>query len=260
MADCREIEQALAPYAEGGGDALERARVEAHLQACPSCRSRAANERTAHELLRARREHLRACAPDRLRQRCAAASAPPTAPVAAHTRPRPWARLSIAATLVFAGGLFLLFGLGTTVDSYATLLAADHIKCFKFSPQGAPPADVEALGESWQRAHGWPLRIAAGALDDPEDLELIGLRRCGSTQGHVAHVLYRWRGEPLSVYVLNDRLQGIADLGRGNYAQVKKLGEQEIIWSDRGRTYAVVARASVSDLQRVAGNVRRRIE
>jgi anti-sigma factor RsiW len=32
------------------------------------------------------------------------------------------------------------------------------------------------------------------------------------------------------------------------------------MWSDRGRTYAIVARASASDLQRVAAHVRRRIE
>jgi anti-sigma factor RsiW len=259
MADCRDIERALAPYVEGGGEAPDRARIAAHLETCPDCRARAAAERSAYELLRARHHALRACAPDRLRQRCAAASAAMRAPVPAPLLSRPWARLSMAATVVIAGGFFLLFGLGTSVDSYATQLAADHIKCFKFPP-GSTPADGRVLGNSWEQAHGWPLRISDAGPDATEDLELVGLRRCGSTLGRVAHVLYRWRGQPLSVYVLNDRLPDITSLGRNRYAQVKKLGEQEIIWSDRGRTYAVVARASIPDLQRVATQVRRRIE
>jgi anti-sigma factor RsiW len=260
MSDCREIESSLAPFVEGVNEACDRANIEAHLEACPACREGVDAERTAHELVRARRHELRGVAPDRLRARCAAAAAPARLigqPVAY----RPWFRLSMAATLVLAGSFVLLLGLGRGVESYAAQLAADHVKCFTFPP-ATPTADVAALGRSWQEANGWPLRIAAGGTDDPEGLELVGLRRCGSTQGRVAHLLYRWRSEPLSVYVLNHQLPGIIDLQRGAfaYAHLRRLGEEEIIWSERGRTYAVVARASAADLQRVATHVRWRIE
>jgi anti-sigma factor RsiW len=259
MSDCRGIESSLAPFVEGDEGACDRAHVETHLEACPACRDLADAERTAHELVRARRHELRGTAPDRLRARCAAAAHPVPMPAVRSTPP--WLRFSMAATLVLAGGFVLLLGLGRGVESYAAQLAADHVKCFTFPP-ASPAADVASLGRSWQEANGWPLRIAAGGPDDPEGLELVGLRRCGSTRGRVAHLLYRWRDAPLSVYVLNQQLPGLGDLQRRSfgYAHLKRLGEEEIIWSERGRTYAVVARASAADLQRVATHVRWRIE
>lgn len=258
MSDCREIESSLAPFVEGDEGACDRAHIETHLEACPACRERADAERTAHELVRARRHQLRGTAPDRLRARCAAAAANRLAPPVSTRR---WLRLSLAATVVLAGGLVLLLALGGGVESYAAQLAADHVKCFTFPP-AAPRADLQAIGRSWHETHGWPLRIEAGGGDDAEGLELVGLRGCGSTQGRVAHLLYRWRDRPLSVYVLNHQLRGMSDFERGRrgYAHLRRLGEQEIIWSDRGRTYAVVARASAADLQRVATHVRWRIE
>lgn len=153
----------------------------------------------------------------------------------------------------------VLIGLSNSVEVYATQLAADHVKCFTFPPERTA-SSAEGLSRAWHQWQGWPIRIPPAA--PAEQLELVGVRRCGSTRGRVAHVLYRWRGQPLSVYVLNSELPGAADGVDPDHPHgaVKKLGEQEIIWSDRGRTYAVVARASVTDLQRVAGYVRGRIE
>jgi hypothetical protein len=214
--------------------------------------------RTTRELLRTRCRDLRGRAPESLRQRCAAQRA------LAGPRPgllgrRPWVSLSLAASAVLAVMVFALFGWGSSVETYAAQLALDHIKCFQFPPDAAH-ADVEALGQQWLAANGWPIKVAPASR--PEALELVGLRRCGSTRGQVAHILYRWHGEPLSVFVLNGRADE-AD-GRSQLADhdetVRKLGEQEIIWSERGRTYAVVARARPEDLQRVAAYVRHRIE
>jgi hypothetical protein len=160
--------------------------------------------------------------------------------------------------VVLATSVFLIFGIGSTVETYAAQLALDHLKCFQFPPDMT--ADIEVIGHNWQAANGWPLKVAAAS--EAEHLELLGIRRCGSSQGHVAHVLYRWRGEPLSLYVLNGRVEHVAEDDHDPMAHdaVKKLGEQEIIWSNRGRTYAVVARASLADLEQVALYVRRRIE
>jgi hypothetical protein len=74
----------------------------------------------------------------------------------------------------------------------------------------------------------------------------------------VAHLLYRWRGQPLSVYVLNRRLEDAH--GPDTHDSITKLGEHVIIWSDRGRTYAVVAQRSLPELEQIAGYVRRTVE
>ena len=265
MPNCQEIEPALAAYAEGASAGPDRERVEAHLQACPVCRSRAAAERSACELLRARRTELRGCAPEALRRRCAAQGAAP-APALVPQR-RPWVPLSLAASLVFAAGLLLMFGLGGSVETYAAQLAVDHMKCFQFPPN--ENADVTVLGKQWRDANGWPLRIAPS--EKAEGLELIGMRRCGSTRGRVAHMLYRWRGQPLSVYVLNSRIKDNAESApaadatlahdhanhAAEYEGVRKFGMEEIIWEEGGRTYTVVAQAPDSELRRVASYVRR---
>jgi anti-sigma factor RsiW len=256
---CETFEAKFSAYVDGECPADQRAAVEAHLQACHRCRSRVASERTTHELLRARCRDLRGCAPAALRQRCAAQRAL-AAPAPGRLVRRRWVSLSLAASAALAVTVFALFGWGSSVETYAAQLALDHIKCFQFPPEAAQP-DVDLLGREWLAANGWPLKVAAASA--PEKLELIGLRRCGSTRGRVAHILYRWRGEPLSVFVLNaraDEADGRSELAAHDHDAVRKLGEQEIIWSERGRTYAVVARARIDDLQRVAAYVRHRIE
>jgi anti-sigma factor (TIGR02949 family) len=259
MADCREVESELTAYVDGECALSDRETIEAHLQACPSCRARATSERAAHELLRAKCRDLRGCAPDALRRRCAAQRAAASAHKTIFGGRRTWVRLSLAASLVMATGVFLLFGWGSSVETYAAQLAVDHLKCFQ-TVRSTTADDAEMLGQKWQASHGWPLRIAEPS--DAEGLQLVGVRQCGSTKGRTAHIMYRWRGEPLSVYVLNDRVENAADASQNPDAHdvVSRLGEQEIIWSTRGRTYAVVARAPVADLERVARYVRRRIE
>ena len=251
--ECRDVEPQLTAYADGECVAEALGHVEAHLHRCPACRQRLAAERAAHELLHARCRDLRGSAPPGLRERCAAQR---HAVAARRSAVRSLVPLSIAASIVMLAGLVFLFGWGSAVETYAAQLAVDHLKCFQFAPE-AGPADLAGMGRDWQRTSGWPLRIPASS--DADGLQLLGIRRCGSTSGRVAHILYRWRGEPLSVYVLNHRVDDLAD-GSATPSVVKKLGEQEVIWADQGRTYAVVAHASMQDLQQVVQYVRRRIE
>jgi len=257
MANCQDIEANLAAYVDGECGAVDRTVVEEHVRVCPPCRARVVSERATHDLLHERRLGLRGCAPDTLRQRCAAHRAIGASDAA--VRRRPWIPLSLAATLMLATGVLLLFGWGSSVETYAAQLAADHLKCFQFPPE-AVAVDAVAAGRTWQAANGWPLRVAASV--PAEQLELLGVRRCGSTSGRVAHLLYRWRGQPLSVYVLNKRLEQAVEAGhQPDHDSVVRLGEQAIIWSEKGRTYAVVARRrSVPDLEQVVPYVRRAIE
>jgi anti-sigma factor RsiW len=239
----------FAPYVDGAAEPHVRAEVDAHLSRCPPCRERVAIERAAHEAVCGRRGLLRDCAPEHLRRRCAAQRGP------APARPRPFIRrtvvpVSLAASLLLvAAMLFMTFA--PQVEVLAAQLAADHVKCFYMS-SAAQPADATLLSREWASARGWSLKIPPGTPD--HNLELLDVRRCGSTDGIVAHLMYRWRGSPLSVYVMNSE----SSRARAEAQFVETLGQEAVIWTGAGRTYAVVAEANKAELDPVVQYVRAR--
>ena len=125
----------------------------------------------------------------------------------------------------------------------------DHAKCFQFAPQPAIVPDARAISREWSAARGWDIKVPESTAS--ENLELLGVRRCISTEGLTAHLMYKWRGQPLSVYVLN---RAHADVGPVPQV-VERLGQETVMWSKGDRTYAVVARGSRSDVQHVASYV-----
>src|SRR5688572_32105219 len=175
MGDCRDIESQLAAYVDGEGDVFERGRVEAHLERCPPCRGRAVTQRAAHDLLVARRPGLRGCAPDALKHRCAAQRAL-TAGRAGLLGRRSWVPLSLAASVVLAAALFVMFGWGSSVDTYAAQIVTDHERCFQ-SPPDVRSLDPMALARAWEDTNGWPITVLGSS--ESESLQLLGLRRCG---------------------------------------------------------------------------------
>jgi anti-sigma factor RsiW len=253
---CQQIEPLFAAYVDDEAATAERATVDAHLRACAPCRDRIAGERAAREVLRARRADLRPCASDALRARCAAHRLPASTRSALLTR-RALIPLSLAAALLLAvsGSLFFF---GNTVEVLAAQLAVDHVKCFQFPPDRV---QIDPLTEarSWEKKYGWSLKVPASAAS--EELELIGVRRCLSTEGRVAHMMYRWHGQPLSIFVVNSRMRGRRQDRPGDIEEsVAKMGENTVIWSHGDRTYAVVARDPSPDLQQVVRYVRRASE
>jgi anti-sigma factor RsiW len=251
MPRCRDVELLFTAYVDGEAAPPERATVDAHLHACPPCRDRVAGERAAREVLRARRSSLRPCASNALRTRCAAQRIAPAIRGGVLTR-RAWAPLALAAAVLLAVSGALFFA-GNSVEVLAAQLAVDHVKCFQFSPERGA-VDPLAEARKWEAGYGWALKVPASAA--AEQLELLGVRRCISSEGRVAHMMYRWRGQPLSVFVLNSRVRGRPGAGEVNEI-VDKLGEQAVIWSRGDRTYAVVARRPAPGLQEVARYVRR---
>jgi anti-sigma factor RsiW len=254
MPNCRDIESKLAGYIDREQPAADRLAVEAHLSTCPSCRARALSEQTAHQLLCSHRDALRGCAPSGLRKRCAGHWRPSR--TAGSVDRRPWVPVSLAASIILATAVFLVFGWGSSVETYAAQLAADHLKCFQFPPDPSSAHDITLVGKTWQETAGWALKVAA--TTPSEQLELIGVRRCASSRGRVAHVFYKWRGEPLSVYVLNHRFDRAPDAAHDH--DFNKLGEHAIVWTEHERTYAVVASRHLSDLHHAAVYVRRSVE
>jgi anti-sigma factor RsiW len=262
---CAEVEPLLAAYVDGEASAGERATIDTHLARCEPCRHHEAHERTMRGVLRARRHELGACASPQLRTRCAAAFAPAAAARVPHaTRTfaprtfarRTWIPLSFAATLLLAVSAVFIIGLNGSVEALATQLAMDHVKCFQLSPVHGT-VDASAAGQAWYQHYGWLLRIPRS--QPTEQLELVDVRRCLSTEGITAHLMYRWRGTPLSVYVLNSVPKSDAPIETrlsSRERQLSTIGQQEIIWSAGGRTYAVVGKGQRSDLERVAQYVR----
>ena len=254
MAKCQDIEPQLTAYVDGEVGEAERSRLETHLQRCPPCRARVASEQATHDLLLSKRAELRGCAPAALRHRCAAQRA------FAAGRSRVLSRrllvpLSLAASGGLAAALLLIFGWSSSVETYAAQLADDHVSCFRVPPEGGL-VNAASLAAAWQSSNGWPLTIPESS--DEHGLTLLGVRRCGSTQGVVAHVLYRWWGQPLSVYVLNDTVDRIVDASHNPQAHdtVAANGEHAVMWTRNGRTYAVVARGRPADVEAVAAYIR----
>ncbi len=154
--------------------------------------------------------------------------------------------LSLAASLLLAIGAVFALGLNDSVEALAAGLTLDHVKCFNISPRARPAPDVHAVEARWQSRQGWALSVPDSAPD--QNLELINVRRCLSTDGRVAHLMYLWRGEPLSVYVLPRVL--------GRDRVMDSMGHETAIWSANGRTYAVLANGHPQDFAAMVGYVK----
>jgi anti-sigma factor RsiW len=226
---CREVDEQLAAYIDGEQPAGARKSMDAHLVACPSCRGNAERERTARDLIRTHRDRLRTTAPPALHARCETASRTEPSP-ARRSAIRAWMPLSLAATLLLAVGGVFVFGLNDRVEALAAGLVLDHSKCFKIAPAAGndDAAEDEAL---WAKNQGWAITVPPSSPD--EQLTLVDVRRCLTADGWSAHLMYRWRGKPLSVYVV--------PMVVGSAAPSETLGHETEIWADNGRTYAVLA-------------------
>ena len=231
MKNCREVEPLKTPFVDGEAGEADRAAVESHLTACGPCRDEVAVETAARDVVVARREELRGTCPDALR--ASVASALTRKPVAAGFRRKAitWAPMSIAATLVLAAAAFFALGLTDKTQALAFQTTIDHAKCVRFN-NSAVPADPIAEARRWMTTYGWPVKVAASR---GTDLELRAVRRCAVTDGRVAHMIYEWKGEPLSVYVLpSEAIQ--------HAAEVQRFGHDAIMWGQNGRTYIVLTR------------------
>jgi anti-sigma factor RsiW len=256
---CRELDEHLAPYVDGEETPAARRAVEAHLAACPPCHGHATAERSAHDILSENRDRLRAAAPVELRARCAAlqssAFAEPSAAQGTHrtamSSVRRWVPLSLAASLILAVAGVFVFGLNNRVEALAASLAVDHVKCFKvLGTEGHPePAVAE---RDWQQEQGWPIVVPPS--EPALQLKLVGVRRCFSSDGRAAHMLYTCRGVPLSVYVMQE-----PDGNAGRDRVVDKLGHEAVIWGANRRTYAVVAKGHQQELTQVVDYMKARV-
>ena len=243
--DCGVIEAHLAPFLDGEESPSMRESIAAHLAACPPCRAIADAESAARETVHAHRGDLRCTAPDALRSRCAklSASGSKTSFV------RRWMPMSLAATVVLAVSAAFLFSLNNPVEVLAASLAHDHEACFK-RPSAGPSPDSVSAATGWQQTQGWAIQVPAASPE--QQLQLVGVRDCASADGKAAHLLYTYRGNPLSLYVLPK--------DEGHAGTASAAGRDAVIWCARGRTYAVVADGHPQDLNRIVDYMKANVQ
>ncbi|MEX2273166.1 MAG: zf-HC2 domain-containing protein [Vicinamibacterales bacterium] len=227
---CEAIEPLLAPFGEPDAAGVmtpdDRARVAAHLAACPPCRAQAEACRAAHDALKACAAELSAPAPAHLAARCRAAAARASAP----RRAARWAGWSAAAAAAAAIVLIVLM----PERAIATQLAVDHMKCAKFAA-GAMTGTPGQLETAWLAKRNHQVTIPAENAAD--GLQLVGVRRCVSTEGNMAHVMYARHGAPISLFIF--KTPGRQHAGN---TQVETVGHKAILWTAGQNTYALVGR------------------
>jgi anti-sigma factor RsiW len=153
---------------------------------------------------------------------------------------RRWVPLSLAATVLLGVGAAFLYSVNNPLEAFAASLAVDHAACFKFASTN-PNTDPASAATGWQQSEGWAITIPPAL--PAEDLTLVGVRDCASTDGPAAHLMYTYRGKPLSLYVLPK--------DKGHAGTATKLGRDAVMWCAKGRTYAVVADGHPQDLNRI---------
>ena len=247
MLECSFVDPLVTPYIDDALAAADRQLIEEHVRECASCRFRILAESSVRALLRDRRTELRSdSAPATLRARCAAAAGPP---VVASVRPA-WRRraapLALAAALVLVtGALALERATQASARVMSAELTVDHMKCFLVNAvlgTGQAQSEVE---RSLAAGFGWNARLPE--RPDEVGLELVGARPCLYGEGRVAHVMYRYHGRPVSLFMLPEK-QRAAEL-------LSVWGHEVAVWSSGDRTFVLVAHESRAELQRIAAFV-----
>src|SRR5262245_55268629 len=113
-------------------------------------------------------------------------------------------------------------------------MTLDHAACVRMN-KSVTAADPVAVARQWTENFGWPLTVPPS--NQSEGLDVRNLRRGMVMDGRVAHLIYEWRGQPLSVYVLPSE-------AIDKPAEVERFGHESVMWSRNGRTYVVLANAS----------------
>jgi anti-sigma factor RsiW len=238
MSDCQRTIDRLASYVDRLLPPDEHAAVDRHLKACPPCRQIAAREQGGHAVLRQEAARLRSePLPPGLRTRCEAVFREHAASRSARARTllTDW-RSTLVPTVL--GAIFLVF-FASALLSIATRrsdavlaaqLTADHSKCFLMSGAGAS-SDARDVERMLAERFGWNIHVPPSSPAD--GVELIGARRCLYADGLIPHVMYRVKGQDLSLYVLNGVTRKASDL--------VTLGHRSRIWTRNEKTYVLVS-------------------
>ena len=170
----------------------------------------------------------------------------PAADAAPGFRPARWrarvAPLALAASLVLIlGGTFVYELTDRSTRVLAAELTADHVKCFGLNAILGTHEEPASVERSMASGFGWRMRLPA--QPDGAGLELVGARPCLYSEGRVAHIMYRHRGRPVSVFMLPKKTRA--------EELIEVMGHEAVVWSAGDRTFVLIAnepRAEVAEL------------
>lgn len=245
MSDCQSIDLLVTPFIDGELPAQDRERVERHLRVCAPCHSRVDAERTVRTLMKGRQSLFKGqSAPVALRVKCAGHCGMAAAGHALKSRWRRVMPLAAAAVIVLgAGGVLLYQATSRSARVMAAELAADHVTCFAIHASRIEQS-ADAVEAAMMATFGWTVDLPEGGDDE---LELIGSRPCLYGGGRIAHIMYRHRGEPMSLFMLPK-----ASYDREMF---ETLGHECAIWSSGDRTFVLVSREAPAEVARLAAQV-----
>jgi anti-sigma factor RsiW len=243
MSDCSRIDALVTPFVDGELSDADSALVTTHIERCPPCHAKVSCERSVRGLLDDRRGHLRGCAPQQLKARCAALAGASRAATVAPFAPRPrvapsWTTrlrpLALAASLLLVIGTLVFLSTRQSTRVLAAELAVDHEKCFTLNKVLATQHSAAAVQAAMSSRFGWPMEVPD--LSNHQDVSVVGSRPCLYGEGVAAHLMFTHNGEPVSLFMLP---------GESRPEQVVEvMGHQCRIWSRGNRTFVLVARGS----------------
>ena len=246
MVSCLDLRPRAGALVDGELPEAEALAFDAHAVSCRDCSAIIAEQRVTRALVGTRTSELRGVAPEALRAAVERSLTPPVAasvlrfPVRDASRRR-WttsiaSRWSVAAALVLAvAGVFAVGGLGES-RLFAAQLALDHYKCLLIDHghEGVAPEAIEA---SWKEERGWSLVVPPS--QPALGLSLLGIRRCLTGEGEMAHLLYEAGGRRVSLFIVPSTVDGAA-------ADLPIMGVETKSWTHDGRTYTLVGAAGAT--------------
>lgn len=137
--NCHELDNLLCPYLDGEFSAAERAELDQHLGACPTCAARVERERRLHGALRARLQEQSPVAPPALHQRVKRAL---DAEDARASRSHYLPRFALAAGVLVACGVSWQNYRVYKARQYAEDAAGRHARHFPLEIQTASPEQL----------------------------------------------------------------------------------------------------------------------
>jgi len=242
---CRDVEARLTPFVDGELEHQDAGAVAQHLDACPSCRRLAAAERAGRQCLVGRARRLTPSAPASLR-----ASVRRAIPAPRRGFRIGWVLASAAVTVMATVGLIAVAELVRPIPVFAAQATLDHLKCERLGPS-ASSSDAKSIEASWRTWQGWNLHVPTG--QQGAGIRLVGYRRCVVTEGRMAHLIYDRDGSMVSLFVLPDG-------PKVGHAELEIFGQDAVLWTRHGLTYALVGRGDRAALAAVAASLEHELE
>jgi anti-sigma factor RsiW len=258
MPDCSRIDPLVTPFVDGELPQDEQQTLTQHITACPACRGKVMAERAIRSVMQARRAELSGPpAPASLKARCARLDSSPIPASSTRSaspnvlRASTWrarvAPFALAATLLLVvGGAFIYQATRSSSRVLAAELTMDHVKCFRLNRLLDTHHSPETVEASMASAFDWNVQLPDEGGQG--ELNLVGSRPCLYGEGKVAHIMYTYNGQPVSLFML-PRETRASEL-------VQVFGHQARIWSEGDRTFVLVARESASEMEHMAALVR----